>query len=76
MTKNQKLKYCTGCEDDFYNGHNPMGIKECWRLDSARLILLKEVHIDQQPPWKQKPRKFLSCYKRKRYAYFPPDVER
>ena len=53
-----------------------MGTKECWHLDSAKLILRKEVHINQQPPWKQKARKFLSCYRKKGYAYFPPDVER
>ena len=31
-------KHCHGCEDDFYNGHNPMNVKKCWGLKTARLI--------------------------------------
>ena len=38
MTKDEKLKQCVGCEDNFYNGHNPMGIQECWCLPDARLV--------------------------------------
>ena len=71
----KKLKYCSGCREDFYNGNNDMGIKECWHLKSAKLVLKKEVHIDQRPPWKQKPRRFLSCYKRPRHIYVGPNEE-
>lgn len=35
MTKEEKLKHCRGCGDDFYNG---TGAKECWRLKDARLV--------------------------------------
>jgi len=75
MTKNEKLKYCAGCRDDFYNGNNDMEIKECWNLQSAKLVLRKEVHIDQRPPWKQKPIKVLSCYRKPRYVYVEPSAE-
>jgi hypothetical protein len=31
-------KHCQGCRDNFYNGQNPYGIKECWLLSGAKLI--------------------------------------
>lgn len=31
-------KNCTGCRDDFYNGNNEIGVKECWKLKDAKLI--------------------------------------
>lgn len=30
--------HCIGCDDNFYNGHNPIGVKECWLLKSANLM--------------------------------------
>ena len=30
-------KYCSGCYNNFYNGNNDMGIKECWNLKDAKL---------------------------------------
>jgi hypothetical protein len=35
MTKDEKLKHCRGCGNDFYNGE---GAKECWSLKDAKLI--------------------------------------
>ena len=29
---------CAQCQDDFYNGHNPMGVKECWMFKSAKVV--------------------------------------
>lgn len=29
---------CVGCRDDFYNDHNPYGVKECWGFKSARVV--------------------------------------
>jgi len=31
-------KYCIGCGDNFYNGSNPMNIKECWSYKTARVV--------------------------------------
>lgn len=31
-------KYCVGCDSDFYNGNNPMGIKECWSFKTAKVV--------------------------------------
>lgn len=30
--------YCVGCGDNFYNGSNDMGIKECWNFKSAKVV--------------------------------------
>jgi len=30
-------KHCSGCRNNFYNGNNNLGVKECWQLKSARL---------------------------------------
>ena len=33
-----KKEKCLGCHDDFYNGNNPYGIKECWHFKDARVV--------------------------------------
>lgn len=38
MTKAEKLPLCRGCADNFYNGHNPYGVSECWMLKDAQLV--------------------------------------
>ena len=73
MTNSEKKKYCSGCRDDFYNGKNPYGIKECWSLKDAVMVLKKEVHVDQRPPWNQKAKRFLSCFRRPRHVYVGKD---
>lgn len=30
--------YCHGCDNDFYNAHNQLGVKECWYLKSAKVV--------------------------------------
>ena len=74
MTKEEKLKHCTGCEQDVYN-NNFFNIKECWHLEKAKLVLKKKIHINQVPPWKQKPIKVLSCYQQKGYVFWAFDRE-
>ena len=75
MTEKEKLKHCIGCEEDFYNNRNPYGIKECWNLKSAKLVLKKKIHINQRPPWKQKPIKVLDCYRQRGYVFWNKDRE-
>jgi hypothetical protein len=70
LTRDDKKKYCSGCHDDIYNGSMA---PECWSLDRAELVMKKEVHIDQVPPWNQKPKKVLSCYHKPRFVYVDPD---
>ena len=75
LSRAAKLAMCSGCSEDFYNDHNPYGIKECWNLKTATVALKNEVHVDQLPPWKNKPQEFLSCFRRPRHVYVRPDQE-
>ena len=69
----QKMKkYCHGCHNDFYNGHNELGITMCWSLKDSKVVWKKKVHIDQVPPWNQKPMRVLSCYRQPRYVFVGP----
>lgn len=61
---------CSGCYNDFYNyGCVNGGTKECWSLKTAKLIMRKEVHVDQMPPYRQKSELLPSCFSRQRYGY-------
>ena len=71
MTKADKKKYCSGCYNNIYNG-GAGGAKECWSLENAEVVMRQEVHVDQMPPYKQKPIKVLSCYNKPRYCYIKP----
>lgn len=73
MTTN-KRSMCAGCRDDFYNGQNPYGIKECWNLKKARIVLKKKVAISQVPPWNQKPIRVLSCRHESGYVFVEKDA--
>lgn len=64
---------CVGCRENFYNGNNTLGVKECWSFKTAQLIMRKEVSINQVPPWNQEPRQFPNCYCREGYVYVSPD---
>ena len=62
VPKEEALKYCVGCYENIYNGNNTVGVKECWNLKSAKLVMKKKVGIDDEPPWNHTPIKCLSCY--------------
>lgn len=39
MVKVKKSKeLCSGCRENFYNGNNQYGIKECWYYKSAEVV--------------------------------------
>lgn len=38
MRLKKDKKYCVGCHDNFYNGNNPMGVKECWGFGTAKVV--------------------------------------
>lgn len=65
---------CAGCRNDFYNGNNNLGVKECWSLKDAKVILRKRVHRDQIPPWNQKAEKFPDCYNQAGFVFVKPDA--
>jgi len=68
LTKSEKLKHCSGCYNNDYNC-GLGGAKECWCLDSMELIKRKKVHVDQVPPWIQRPQLYPNCYKQPRYVF-------
>lgn len=64
-----RLKYCARCRDNCYN----QGAERCWSFDTAKVVWRKEVPMDQRPPWTQKAKRVLSCYRRSGYVYVDPD---
>ena len=75
MTKDQKREqFCGACHNNFYNGHNNLGVTECWSLETAVIVQRKFVHIDQRPPWNQVAERTLSCHHRDRYITVGPQV--
>jgi hypothetical protein len=69
------VKHCEGCENDFYNGKNPYGVKECWQRPDARLEPRLLIHVEQAPPYKNlKPQPTPTCYKMKRFVTVKPDA--
>ena len=64
MNKPEKtVALCAGCRDDFYNDHNPYGVKQCWSFESAIIEKRIIVGMCQNPPYHQKPKWCMSCYK-------------
>lgn len=64
-------KHCAGCEDDFYNGHNPYGVKECWMLKDAKVITRFGISVDS-PMGDRKnfcEEQLPQCYRRKRFVF-------
>ena len=66
---------CVGCEDDFYNGRNNLGVEGCWSFKNAKIIKRLSVRVDQPPPYDKKKWTYkLSCFHRKQMCYPSPDV--
>jgi hypothetical protein len=59
---------CLGCENNFYNGNNPYGVKRCWSFATAKVVSKRRVPIWMTPPWTMPPEPMLSCRKDKGYA--------
>lgn len=72
MTESEKKQKCAGCRDNFYNSSNST-TGECWSLNDAKMVWKKEIPVDQRPPWTQKARRFLSCFRRTRCVYVSPE---
>ena len=64
----QKKDNCVGCEDNFYNGCNPYGIKECSRFKEARKAKVCIASMNEHPPFQRVESK-LNCYHQKGYVY-------
>lgn len=73
MNKAEKLQHCVGCENNFYNGNNSLGVLECWSLENAKLAMRKKVSMNQIPPWEQDPISVFSCRHETGYIFVEPD---
>ncbi len=54
---------CSGCRDDFYNDHNPLGVKECWMFKKATVVNkvgYSSIHVPNGPDTKME--KTLDCW--------------
>ena len=64
LTKQEKKNHCSGCVDNFYNGNNQYGVKECWSLKSAKLVKRYRIYwwtpMDKASKFTEV--KVLSCY--------------
>lgn len=60
MAKSRAM--CSGCRNNFYNGNNDIGVKECWSFKSAKVVTRMRVGTWQPPPYIWNPQKVLSCY--------------
>lgn len=62
---------CVGCRNNFYNGNNDMGIKECWSLPSAKFVT--KFQLDYNTPVNQKDayvkRTVPHCYQKIGYIF-------
>ncbi len=45
----RSTKKCAGCRENFYNGNNELGIKECWLLKDAKIVTRYKIHWWTQP---------------------------
>ena len=69
VTKND----CAGCHNNFYNGHNSLGVQECWSFKTATLVKKLDIHVHRSPPYKgMKPTARPSCYKAQGYVRVDP----
>lgn len=60
MSKSKAM--CSGCRQDFYNGHNDLGVKECRSFKTAKVVTRMRVGIWQNPPYIWNPQKTLGCH--------------
>lgn len=66
---------CNGCHNDFYNDHNPYGVKECWLFKSAEMVNKLDIPVDMRLPYNHlKPTLRPNCYKRQRECRVDPSV--
>jgi hypothetical protein len=70
-----EVKHCDGCIDDFYNGHNDIGVSFCWNRTTAKLEPRFLIHIDAMPPYRNiKPSLRPTCYRQSRHVTVKPEA--
>ena len=62
---------CSGCRDDFYNGHNNLGVNKCWSFDESEIVKVIQVGYWERPPYTDRQiEKRLSCYRKKDCIFY------
>jgi hypothetical protein len=65
---------CSGCENNFYNGNNDYGVKQCWSYSKNKVVKKLRIRVDQCPPYnKENTSWMLGCFNRKGMCYPAPD---
>lgn len=66
--------HCEGCENNFYNGNNPYGVKECWSFKSAKLVERIRIGVWQNPPYSKNTVLVPACKHEKGKCLVKPDA--
>lgn len=76
MTKKKPTtRDCAGCRDDFYNGRNDLGVKQCWSLESAEFTKARDIPVDLRPPYTGIPLTTRpSCWRGNRVVRVKPEA--
>ena len=66
------LEQCRGCEDDFYNGNNPLGIQRCWSAATGEIVKRYAIGTWTMPasPGAFTEVEVPNCYRRKGEHYY------
>ena len=52
-------RLCVGCRNNFYNGNNPAGVRECWSFKKAKVVRRWKLGWWTMP---LSPRAFRECW--------------
>ena len=69
----KSVSMCVGCRDNFYNGNNDLGVKQCWNFPKATVEQRMMIPIDMRPPYTFPTKTVLSCYSPPRVANVKPE---
>lgn len=75
MKPAKSVRLCSGCDNNFYNGNNPMGVARCWSFDDAKVVKRLAIGKWQNPPYslQMKDREWtLSCWGSNDVLYIDP----
>lgn len=63
---------CVGCESNFYNGNNPLKVKECWHLKDAKIVTRFCIGINVPQSRKENFMRVQvpGCYTQSGYVYY------
>ncbi len=57
-----KKQNCECCRNDFYNGNNGLGVKECFSFKNAKIVWRILIGVWENPPYKKKMIRVPNCY--------------